>query len=63
MLLLTDGGLDDGGVEGVGDQADDEVVLGNLSVESLVIVDVEGDGGGALDASGEGLGGLEGAAS
>ena len=36
MLLLADGRLDDGSVEGVGDQADDQVVLGNLSVESLL---------------------------
>lgn len=37
-------------------------VLGNLSIESLLVRDVEGDGGGALDALGELLGVLEGTA-
>jgi hypothetical protein len=32
MLLLSDGRFDDGGVEGVGDQADDKVVLRELGV-------------------------------
>lgn len=59
MLLLTDGRLNDGGVEGIRDQADDEVMLGNLSIQSLVISDVQGDGSGTLCASNERLGGLE----
>ena len=50
MLLLADGRLDDGGVEGVGDQADDEVVLGDLGVEGIIVGDIERDGGGSLDA-------------
>lgn len=62
VLLLTDGGLDDSGVEGVGDQADDEVVLGDLGVEGLVVGNIERDGSGILDAGGESLGGLEGSA-
>lgn len=41
MLLLADGRLDDGGVEGVGDERDDNVDLGDLGVEGLSIVDVE----------------------
>lgn len=53
MLLVSDGGLDDGGVVGVRDQADDQVVLGNGSIESLFVVDVEGDGRGKVDALGE----------
>jgi hypothetical protein len=41
ILLLADGRLDDGGVECVGDQADDNVNLGDFSVEGLVVVDIE----------------------
>jgi hypothetical protein len=59
MFLVSDGGLDDGGVEGVRDQADDHIVLGNGSIESLVVVDIEGDGSGQLDALGELLGAFE----
>lgn len=62
MLFLPDGGLDHGGVEGVGDQADDEVVLGHLGVEGGVVVNVERDGGRVLHARGQLLGRLEGAA-
>lgn len=47
---------------GVGDQADDEVVLGDLGIEGRVVARVERDGGGALDAVGERLGRLERAA-
>lgn len=46
----------------VGDQGNDEVVLGELSIEGLLVTDVEGDGGGTLNTGGEGLGGLEGSA-
>ena len=62
VLLGADGGLDDGGVPRVGDQADDEVVLGHLGVEGRGVRDVDGDGRGALDAHDEVLGGLEGPA-
>lgn len=62
VLLGPDGGLDDGRVPGVGDQADDEVVLGDLGVEGRVVAGIERDGGGALDAIGELLGRLERAA-
>lgn len=58
MLLLADSRLDDGSVESVRDQADDEVVLGDLSVKGLVVVDIEGDSLGELDAIGESLGAL-----
>lgn len=56
ILLLADSGLDDGSVVSVWDQGDDEVVLGNLSVESLVVADIESDGRGTLGTGGEGLG-------
>lgn len=47
----------------VGDQGNDKVVLGKLSIESLLVTDIEGDGGGILDTGGESLGGLKGSAS
>lgn len=59
MLLLADSRLDDGSVESVGDQADDEVVLGDFGVKGLVVVDIEGNSLGELDAVSEGLGGLD----
>lgn len=62
MLLGTDGGLDDDGVEGVGNQADNEVMLGELSIQSLFVGHIERDGGGILDAGGQGPGGLQGPA-
>lgn len=37
-------------------------MLGELSIEGLLVTDVEGDGGSTLDTGGEGLGGLEGSA-
>lgn len=49
-------------MEGVWDQGDDEVVLGDSGVEGLCVVDIEGGGLGVLDAGGELLGGLEGPA-
>jgi hypothetical protein len=63
VLLLSDGTLDDGSVEGIGDQRDDKVVLGDLGVEGLLVVDIEGNGVSVLDALGKGLGALEGSAS
>ena len=62
MLLHADSRLDDSGVVNVRDQANDEVMLANLSIQCLVVVDVERDGGRMLDTSGEGLGRLEGSA-
>ena len=62
VLLLADGGLDDSGVEGVGDQADDKVVLGDLGVEGLVVGNIERDGSGILDAGRKSLSRLEGSA-
>lgn len=47
---------------GVGDEADDDVVLGNGGIEGLVVVDVEGDGRGQLDAGRELLCAFEGSA-
>ena len=60
MLLLPDGTLDDGGVEGVGDKRDDQVVLGYLRVEGLVIIDIERDGMGVFNTLRELLGALKG---
>lgn len=53
ILLVANGRLDDGSVERVRDQADDDVVLGNGGIEGLFVVDVERDGRGQLDALGE----------
>jgi len=63
MLLLANGRLDDGRVEGIGDQADDQVVLGDLGVQGTVVGDIEGDGGGILDTSRERFRVLESSAS
>lgn len=53
MLLLADGRLDHGGVEGVWDEGDDEVVLGDGIVQGLLVGDVEGDWGRIFDTLGE----------
>ena len=53
ILLVADGRLDDGGVEGVGDQADDEIVLSNDGIEGAVVGHIERDGVGVLDALGQ----------
>lgn len=63
MLFQPDGGLDDIDVEGVGDQADDQVMLRELGVQGLVVGNIERDGVCVLDTSRERLGGLEGPAS
>lgn len=63
VLLLADGRLDDGRVESVGDQADDQIVLGDLGVESGIVGDIERDGGGVLNTGGQLLGRLESSAS
>lgn len=62
MLLVSNSRLDDSGVEGVGDQTDDQVVLCNLSIESFVVCDVERDWIGVLDSCSELLGTFEGSA-
>lgn len=51
--------LDDLGVEGVGDQGDDNIVLGNNGVEGSLVVHIQGDGGGVVVASGKLLGNME----
>jgi hypothetical protein len=62
VLLLGDGSLDDGGVEGVGDQADNNAVLANLVLEGGRVGDIERDGAAVLEALAELLGRLEGTA-
>lgn len=62
VLLGADSRLDDQGVEGVGDQGDSQVDLLHGLVQSGVIVDIEGDGIGVLEAFAELLGALEGTA-
>jgi hypothetical protein len=49
ILLVSYGRLDDGRVESVRDQANDQVVFCNFSIESLFVCDIEGDGLGVLD--------------
>ena len=62
MLLDLDGGLDDDGVEGVGNEGDDQVVLGDLLLERIRVGDVERDGASVLETLGEGFGAGEGTA-
>jgi hypothetical protein len=50
-------------MEGIRDQADDQIVLCNFGIESVVICDVERDGMGVLDTFRELLSALEGSAS
>jgi hypothetical protein len=63
MLLAADSRLDDLGVEGVGDQRDNESNLAHSLVEGLVIIDVEGNSLGVLESFAELLGALESSAS
>ena len=56
MLLAADRRLDDLGVVGVGDQADGQIVLGDLGVQGLLVVDIERNGVGIGNALGEALG-------
>lgn len=63
ILLGADSRLDDGGVESVGDQRDDQVDLLHGLVESGIIADIKGDGLGVLEVASEGLGTLKGTAS
>lgn len=51
--------LDDLGVEGVGDQGDDNIVLGNNGIKGSLVVHIQGDGGGVVVASGKLLGNME----
>jgi hypothetical protein len=62
VLLLGDSSLDDGGVEGVGNQADNNAVLANLVLEGGLVGDIERDGAAVLEALAELLGRLEGTA-
>jgi hypothetical protein len=59
MLLLANGRLDNSGVERVGDQANDQIVLGDLGVQGLRIGNIERDGSGILDAARKSFGGLQ----
>jgi hypothetical protein len=60
MLLGLDSGLDDEGVEGVGNERDDQVVLADLLLERIGVGDVEGDGAGVLETLSEGFGAVKG---
>lgn len=57
--LAFDGGLNDGGVVGVGDERDDEVVGGNFALEVSGGVNVKGDGARVRKAVDQALGGRE----
>lgn len=63
ILLVSNSRLDDGGMEGIRNQADDQVVLGDLSIQSLGVGNVERNGRRELHAGGETLSSLEGSAS
>lgn len=63
MLLGADSRLDDHSMESVWDQADDKVMLRELSIQSLVVGHIERNRGGIFDAGRKGLGGFEGSAS
>jgi hypothetical protein len=62
VLLLGDSSLDDGGVEGVGDQTNDNAVFANLVLEGSRVGDIKRDGAAVLKALAELLGRLEGTA-
>lgn len=53
VLLVADGALDDCRVECIWDKRDDQIMFCDLSVESLVVGDIEGDGCRKLYALGE----------
>lgn len=53
ILLLSDGRLDDGRVEGIRDQTNDKIVLCYSSVKGFQIGDIEGDWLCQLDTLGE----------
>lgn len=57
--LPFDGGLDDGGVVGIGDERDDEVVGSNFALEVSSGVNVKGDGARVGKAIDQALGGRE----
>jgi hypothetical protein len=50
MLLFPDCRLDDSRMEGVRNQTNDQIVLGNLGVESLLVGYVQGNWSCELDA-------------
>lgn len=50
-------------MEGIRDQADDEIMLGNFGIESLLVGDIERDRGSTLDTSRQLLSTLQGSAS
>jgi len=62
ILLGADGRLDDGSVESVGDQGDDEVDSLHGLVEGGIVANVEGDSLGVLEVLGQLLGAFEGTA-
>ena len=53
ILLVSDRRLDDGRVEGVGDQTNDKIVLRYSGVKGFVVGDIEGDWICKLDTLGE----------
>lgn len=57
--LALDGGLDDGGVVGIGDERDDEVMSSNFALEISSGVNVKGDGARVRKAIDQALGGRE----
>lgn len=62
ILLVSNSRLDDGGMESVRDQADDQVMLGDLGIQRLGVSNVERNRRRELHASGKTLGSLEGSA-
>lgn len=59
MLPLANGRFDDGGMECIRDEADDQIVFSDFEVQSVVVSDVDRDGIGILDTRGERFGGFE----
>lgn len=62
ILLVSNRRLDDGSMEGIRNQADDQVMLGDLGIQGLGISNVERNRRRELHASGKALGRLEGSA-
>jgi hypothetical protein len=62
IRLGTDSRLDDGSVESVWDERDHNIGLVQGSIEGGIVVDIEGDSLGVLEARGQGLGTLKGTA-
>jgi hypothetical protein len=53
VLLLANSGFDDCCMEGVWDETNHQIGLGNFSIESVVFGDIEGDGSCVFDAFAE----------